>query len=339
MRKQSLKTVSVILAVVMLLSIVSVFNTGALAFNSVKVIVRNTNYKVADGAPWAGVLINKDIQLKSDDSVETVLERAITESGYEIAVSPYGYISSINGLAEYDNNGNGGWMATLNDWFTSDSTSAYTVENGDLRAGDEIVMMYTNNWGADCGSLYGDLNTALSDSQVIEGRFVSEETISTFKYSFDPTSLQGRIVIRAAVADIALYPEAQNKNYQVRTYLNEYQPNVNGTEIRRGNRFAVKDGDIVYVGVGNPAWPTMNSWVGTADETVYAFTVKYVPVRGDVDGDGVLGINDVTEVQRYLADFIELDSSHKAIADIDKDGEITVSDATKMQRIIAEYDE
>ena len=338
MRKQMKKTLSAVLAVVMMLSIIGIINAGAVS-NTVKVIVRNTNFKTSDGALWEGVLINADIELKTTDSVETVLERAITENGYEFTVSPYGYISSVNNLAEYANNGSGGWMATLNDWFTADSVSAYTVENGDLQAGDEIVMMYTNDWGADCGSLYGDLNTKLSNSQIIEGDFVSEETKSSFKYGFDPDTNQGTITIRAAHADIALYPEAQNKNYQVRTYLNEYQPTVNGTEIRRGRRFAVKGGDKVYIGVGNAAWPTMNSWVGTADETVYTFTVKYVPVKGDLDGNGVLGINDVTEVQRYIAEFRTLDNSQIAIVDYDNDGAVTVNDATKMQRLIAEYDD
>ena len=338
MNKQIKKTVSVILAVVMLLSVVGVMNVAAQTDNTVRVIVRNTNYKTADGAPWEGVLIDENIALETDDSVETVLERTITDCGYQLTVSAYGYISSVNNLAEYDNNGSGGWMATLNDWFTADSVSAYTVANGELQPGDEIVMMYTNSWGYDCGSYYGDFTTTLTSSQVIKGAFVSKDTVNAFN-NFDPAVTQGEIIITAEQAQIALYPEVYNKNYQVRTYLNDYQPEVNGAEIRRGRSFTVKDGDVVYVGVGNPAWASMNSWAGTAEETVYAFTVSYVPVKGDLDGDGIFGINDATEVQRYLADFRTLTDSEFSVADFNEDGDVTVDDVTKMQRVLAEYEE
>ena len=155
--------------------------------DAVHVVVKNGTFSTTNGAPWQGVLLDTTVPLNAEDSLESVIERAITENSYEFTVSQYGYISSINGLAEYAVNGSGGWMATLNNWFTADGTTAYTVANGGLQAGDEIVMMYTCAWGADVGSLYGDFTTTLSaDEFGFRGSFVSEATTSTILKSTIP---------------------------------------------------------------------------------------------------------------------------------------------------------
>ena len=336
MKKDSKKLISLVLALTLMLSALGVMSAGAKTEKTVKVTVQNYRMSTEDGAPWSGELLSVNVELKEDDSMETLIERAITSNGYEFPVSNYGYISSINGLAEYAYNGSGGWMATLNDWFTADGTQSYTVANNGVQAGDEIVMMYTCAWGSDVGSLYGDFNTKLSGSQKITGEFVSSETKAGFA-EFDSETLESEIGITAPEAEIALYTEAQNKNYQVRIYLNEYQPEVSGADIRRGHGFEVKDGDTVYVGVGNPAWPSMNSWAGTADETVYTFKVKYSPVKGDLNGNGKVDIEDVTILQRHFAEFEFLTDAQTAIADFDGNGVIDLQDATAMQRNIAEF--
>lgn len=65
-------------------------------------------------------------------------------------------------------------------------------------------------------------------------------------------------------------------------------------------------------------------------------------VTGDLDGDGEVTIQDVTLLQRYLAEFTGaggaplLDASNLYLADFDGDGTVSISDATAMQRAIAE---
>ncbi|WP_407385481.1 dockerin type I domain-containing protein [Ruminococcus sp.] len=58
------------------------------------------------------------------------------------------------------------------------------------------------------------------------------------------------------------------------------------------------------------------------------------PIRGDVNGDGVVDINDVTILHRYLAnmdvDYIDLD-----LADFNEDGNVDLIDATLLQRVLA----
>ena len=336
MKKDSKKLISLVLALTLMLSALGVMSAGAKTEKTVKVTVQNYRMSTEDGAPWSGELLSVNVELKEDDSMETLIERAITSNGYEFTVSNYGYISSINGLAEYAYNGSGGWMATLNDWFTADGTQSYTVANNGVQAGDEIVMMYTCAWGADVGSLYGDFNTTLSEDEFgFRGSYISESTTQEFFVSekYDYT-----IEINAPEDMISFFAVPTNKNYQARVYKNEYQPEVNGADYRGGKNVPVKDGDVVYIGVGNPAWPTMNSWAGTADESVYTFKIKYVPLMGDLNGNGKLDIDDVTILQRSFAEFDELSAEQTAIADINGDTAVDILDATAIQRVIAEFE-
>ena len=322
------KIISTTLAFGIVLSAAGALGASAESSDMVHIVVKNDKFSTADGAAWDGVLIDEWAPLSETDSMESVIENAITSKGFPFEISDYGYISSINGLSEMAHDGSGGWMATLNDWFTSSATTDYTVENGGLEANDEIVMMYTNDWGADCGSLYGDLNTSLNALSATGGTFTAE---------FDPAQTEYTVNVSKENAAITLTPEAYNKNYQVRVYKNEYQPEVNGAELKKSQPFEVSDGDVLYIGVGNPAWPTMNSWVGIADETVYTVNVKFVPVLGDFNGSGEVEIEDVTFLQRCLCEFETLSESQLAVADVDGNGKVDINDATQMQRIIAEY--
>ena len=326
MKKEAKKLISLTLSLMLVLSALCVVNVSAQADNTVTVTVEN---KTFDGAPWTGELFTAEVELQDTDSIESVLERAITERNYAFSVTAYGYIASVNGLEEYAVNGSGGWMASINNWFTADGTGAYTVANGGLKAGDEIVLQYTCTWGADVGSLYGDYNTALSTDFSVEG-----SNIAGYSFNAASTADEGALYITAPDV-LTIRASAVNKNYQTRFYLNGYNPSADG--FRCGKNIPVKDGDTVYIGVGDPSWPSMNSWGGIAEKSVYCFKVQQI-MMGDIDGNGKVDVNDVTELQRYLAEFITLDDAQLAAADADKDGLVTIKDATFIQRIVAEFD-
>ena len=59
--------------------------------------------------------------------------------------------------------------------------------------------------------------------------------------------------------------------------------------------------------------------------------------RADVNGDGYVNIVDVTEIQRYLAEYITLSKKAQANADFNHDGKITIEDCTSIQYFLAEY--
>lgn len=60
-------------------------------------------------------------------------------------------------------------------------------------------------------------------------------------------------------------------------------------------------------------------------------------LRGDANGDGFVTINDVTALQRHLANLELLSENNLTAADIDGNG-LDITDATNIQRYLAEYE-
>ena len=59
-------------------------------------------------------------------------------------------------------------------------------------------------------------------------------------------------------------------------------------------------------------------------------------IIGDVNSDGYVTVMDVTELQRFLAEFVTLDYPKNIAADVDNTGDIRIDDATAIQRYLAE---
>lgn len=255
------KTVSVLLALLCVFSVMSIALTAnAEEAQTVRVIVKNDTFSNADGAPWDDVLIDDYVTLNNDSNMQTVIEDALTENSVEYSFNDWGYLSTISGLSEYACNGSGGWMMTLNDWFTSEASTSYTVANNGIKDGDEIVVMYSLSWGADVGSLWGTADTHLKSLGISNGELDTEFNSANTSYTLNIFNDEG----------VKLTPEAINKNYQVRVYKNEYKPETNGAEVNKNDVIDVKDGDTLYIGIGNTNWSTMEL---SSDETVYTIEI------------------------------------------------------------------
>lgn len=85
--------------------------------------------------------------------------------------------------------------------------------------------------------------------------------------------------------------------------------------------------------------PTEETQESTQESTDAPATDDEVaPVMiGDVDNDGKITIFDVTELQRYLAKYFQLDERAMIAADTDKDNKISIFDATTIQLYLAKY--
>ena len=59
---------------------------------------------------------------------------------------------------------------------------------------------------------------------------------------------------------------------------------------------------------------------------------------GDLNGDDVVNVTDVTSVQRYLANLQTLTEQELGAADVNTDGKVTIDDVTLLQRYLAEFD-
>ena len=60
-------------------------------------------------------------------------------------------------------------------------------------------------------------------------------------------------------------------------------------------------------------------------------------IKGDADGDGIVTVKDVTEIQRFIAELTDFTDEQKNAADVDGNGVVDISDATLLQRYLAEF--
>ena len=95
------RIVSLLLALVMVLSLVpmSVFAADN-HDGQVHVIVENTTYPEAEGAPWEGTLVEEWIDLNEDSTMMGCVVEALEMNGYEQTGAENNYISSYDALTD-----------------------------------------------------------------------------------------------------------------------------------------------------------------------------------------------------------------------------------------------
>ena len=256
------RIVSLLLALVMVLSLVpmSVFAADN-HDGQVHVIVENTTYPEAEGAPWEGTLVEEWIDLDEDSTMMGCIVKALEKNGYKQTGAENNYISSIQGLGEFDGGSMSGWMGTLNDWFTNYGFGAFTVAGGTLGSGDEIRIMYTRNgYGADLGGSWDNNDKTVKDLAFSAGELSPAFHKDTHEYT---------LTVDKGTDSVLVTPTASNKNYQVRTYVGE-------TEYKRTAMVPTVDGTTITVKCGDPSWPTMNE----DNEPAQVYTVN-VKVKSD----------------------------------------------------------
>lgn len=59
------------------------------------------------------------------------------------------------------------------------------------------------------------------------------------------------------------------------------------------------------------------------------------PSLGDVNGDGKISIDDVTDIQKYLVTMVDFTNEQVSLADVDKDGKVSIDDVTLIQKYLA----
>lgn len=65
------------------------------------------------------------------------------------------------------------------------------------------------------------------------------------------------------------------------------------------------------------------------------FICEYENILGDINSDGKISVNDVTELQMYISQSKDFSDEQKILADYNQDGVIDINDVTDIQRLIA----
>ena len=247
-------------------------------YGKVQVIVENTTFTSdlwPDGEKyWDGTLVDTWVDLSADSTMMSCVADALKTKNATVVGAESNYISSINGLGEFDGNKSAGWMGTLNDWFTNEGFGAFTVKNGKLASGDVIRIMFTSSgYGADLGGTWGNSDTTVKaltvDGAMLTPNFIPGEAGGQYDYT---------LIIDGESASVKLTPTASNKNFQVKTFLNEKVTDCSegSSFYKRTETIPVKAGDTIYLGCGAKNWLSMNNQAGNkqnSDGTWYALHV------------------------------------------------------------------
>ena len=294
----------------------------------VYVSIENNTYP---GGNFTGTIAGGWYDLGENDSMMTCVLKALKQAGYswqgtsgsskdKNADYSITYLSSIEkdgkSLGEFDGNSKSGWMGTLNDWFVNQGFHAFTVKNGQLENGDEIHVMFTMAYGEDLGGTWNNNSTKLA------GLTVSGGTLSP---TFSGSQTDYTLIISGDKANVTVKPEAVNKNYQARIFLNRY--NQDSARYKRTETISVKSGDILYVGVGESGWPTMNaSSIGTK------YTIKVVSGSDSAAVDKMLKALKKITYANYKAEKGNVEAARAAYNALDAKGrqEIAAADLKKL---------
>lgn len=281
----------------------------------VHVIVENTTY-LDESLPdsWKNPIVDGYYDLTDCDSMMTVALKALEGAGYTWNRGGYDYgttyLASVEKdgytLAEFTGGPNSGWMGTKNDWFVNASFSDFRYTNGGLADGDEIHLMYTTKLGADIGGTWSGTDTSLQSMTVNGGTELSP--------AFSSTTTSYVLTIPEETTGVTVRFSAANKNYQARMYLNSYKDE--NSRYMSGDMLSVTSGDVIYVGVGERAWGSMNNG-GTA--TKYTIQVvksgdakELVEIIDDLPAASRLTLDDARTVRMARSLFDALDAAAQA---------------------------
>ncbi|HQC35966.1 MAG TPA: hypothetical protein PL035_02655, partial [Bacillota bacterium] len=200
------------------------FDAGA-KVGEVHVSVENTTFP---GGDFTGVFVNKEgYPIGENDTMMTTILRALYDDGFTwtnssgVETFNISYLAFVKkgdkSLGEFDGDPGSGWMGTLNDWFTNYGFQEFSVRNGKLADGDRIRVMFTQNLGVDLGGTWGNSDTTLKNLSVSSGEIAP---------AFEGGGLSGKtykyaLVINGNRASVRITPEASNKNYLTKAFLNE----------------------------------------------------------------------------------------------------------------------
>ena len=292
-------------------------------------------------------LERKNYPLGENDTMMTVLLRALTEANctwlgtggngdekYDFDIS---YLSTITdgdySLAEFTGGQQSGWMGTLNDWFTNEGFANFSVKNGKLADGDIISIKYTSvGLGEDVGGTWSNSDTTLK-SLTFDGD--GDPRLTT---TFEPGKRGGTysytLVIDGDSSNLTVTPTAANKNFLVKTFLNEkVTSNTEGSSFyKRTESIPVVAGDTIYIGCGIKGWPTMNNQAGNTqsnDGTWYVVRVisasgSYKVVEDQLKQLPQADTIDFTNYEKYEKQIAAAEAAYKQLqseqqAKVDKD--------------------
>lgn len=225
--------------------------------NRVHVIVENTTYGTAAGAPWEGRRVETWVTIDETSTGLTVLEEAVGGAGnLDVQDGYYGkYINGICGIAAGDGGSVGdygynpaGWLYAINNTMASIGIDQCSVAAGTLTGGDELSFLYSMDGGPDIGYDWSD-----TSQKALKSLAVSTGVLSP---AFSSGITDYTLTIPAEADSILVTAEAENRSETVTMWVED-------REYKRAMNIPVSTGTRLQIRCSN----------GT-EETVYSIYVK-----------------------------------------------------------------
>ena len=231
------------------------------------------------------------------------------------------------------------WVESHDNYCGDDNSTYSSIDDQMVRQGWAIIaaqgdttpLFFNRPAGSSTTSKWGNnqIGAAGNDNwqhpEVVEVNKFRNAMVGEDKTVTDAASSNCMMIQRGSKGAVLINTTANDANINATTKLadGEYADHVTGRV------FTVSNGKLA----------------GTVTAGSVAVLYQEETVKGDVDGDGELTINDATEIQRHLAEFKnedgspiidETDPKVMEIADYDGDGSITIFDVTAIQATLAE---
>lgn len=171
------------------------------------------------------------VEVPLGSTVKDVFEKVLDEEKISYRYKGSNYIAEINGLAEFDNGKNSGWMYTVNGSHPLLGLNQYT-----LSSDDEIVWHYTDDYTKEEGSEAWNSTGTSSSSPIIsivEGQKVAEIIIKS-EAELDNKGKATAVIVEKEILDIIanLVEVAKKEGENTKTLLSiDINANLTAKEV------------------------------------------------------------------------------------------------------------
>ena len=212
-----------------------------------------------------------------------------------------------------------------------------TGHNFDVSDGRIYCVIFSSNTGRQTyntimsGACIGD--TMYCTDVQIENPEDSEKKCSEAVWENNPDCGPEKKITSTGNIVGTAYPEGENDESLLANYLVAYYDDPDRTDLTQTliNTLMVSPDDVMSVVRLRTA---DSKKLKAIEEILSECTDPNKKAVGDVDGDGVLSVKDVTLIQKYLAELVMFTSDQIDIANVDGDTKVSIFDATFIQQLL-----
>jgi len=321
----------------------AVETTGAQTLlGSVSVTVSNNT--MADGPFYDETepFVNETIGLYDTDTMMTVALRALEENGFTYegtggSGNGISYLASVtlgvDTLSEkMPGYGGSGWMGMLNNWFVNESLQNFSVQNGMLKNGDKVELVFTCDMGLDVrAGVEGIQDTSM---------LTITSDAGTLSPVFDAETEEYILALPEGQETARVFFEPQWRCFQARAYKGSYTPAAENY-YSSGDMMYLTNGDVIYVAAGDPAWPSMSGNDGVA-LTASVYRIRVITPEAINEVENLISALKTVKYDNYQSVRGSVENARAAYDALSEEAKAQINPAlyeklTTAERLIAEY--